>query len=107
MRALATAILLVAGVGLEAVACVGLVAFRSTYDRLHCVAPAGYGALLVACAVVVRESFSLIGDKALASAVLLVLSGTVLVHSTARMARIRAHGDWRIQPGEDVEVNER
>jgi multisubunit Na+/H+ antiporter MnhG subunit len=88
-------VLLVAGCSLQVLAVLGLVVMRSTLDRLHYVGMAGYGALLVAVAIVVRQSFSLIGDKALATGVLLVGVGAVLVHQTARSLRIREHGEWR------------
>ena len=88
-------VLLVAGCSLEVLAVLGLLVMRNTYDRLHYVGLAGYGALLTATAIVVRESFSLLGDKALLSGVVLVAFGPVLAHTTARSLRIREHGDWR------------
>jgi multisubunit Na+/H+ antiporter MnhG subunit len=91
----AASVLLVAGVVLELFAVLGLVAMRDVFDRLHYVGLAGYGALLIAVAVLVRESFSLIGDKALATGALLVLVGPLLVHTTARSFRTRQRGDWR------------
>jgi multisubunit Na+/H+ antiporter MnhG subunit len=72
-----------------------LAALRNAYDRLHCLGLASYGAFLVACAILVRESFSLIGDKALLTGLVLVLFGPLLAHTTARSLRIREHGDWR------------
>jgi multicomponent Na+:H+ antiporter subunit G len=106
-RELPVAILLVAGVTLMLLSCVGLLAMRSTLDRLHYMGPATLGALLVSIAIVVEESFSLIGNKALAVGVFLMVSGAVLTHVTARAARAHELGDWRIQPDEDVEVKER
>ena len=50
---------------------------------------------LIAVAVLVRESFSLIGDKALLVGVVLVLAGPVLVQTTVRSLLIRELGDWR------------
>ncbi|HEX5194981.1 MAG TPA: monovalent cation/H(+) antiporter subunit G [Solirubrobacteraceae bacterium] len=88
-------VLLCCGAGLELVAVAGLCAMRDVYDRLHYVGLAGFGALLVAVAIVVRESFSLIGDKALLVGVILVAAGPVLVQSTTRSLLIREHGDWR------------
>ena len=88
---------------LELFAVIGLVVMRDVYDRLHYVGLAGYGALLVAVAILARESFSLIGDKALATGVLLVLIGPVVVHTTARSFRTRERGDWR----EGIEQNGR
>lgn len=103
-HALAT-VLLVAGAALELVAVLGLSVMRDVYDRLHYVGLAGYGGLLIAVAILVRESFSLIGDKALATGVVLVLIGPVLVHTTARSFRARERGDWRagIEPEDDAE----
>ena len=94
-RAVAAAVLLIGGGALEVLAVVGTIAMRDAYDRLHYVGLAGFGALLVGVAIVVRESFSLIGDKSLLVGVLLVLAGPVLVHTTARSFRIRELGDWR------------
>jgi multisubunit Na+/H+ antiporter MnhG subunit len=68
---------------------------RDALDRIHYVGLAGYGALLVGVAIVVRESFSLIGDKALLCGAVLVVLGPILIHTTARSLRIREHGDWR------------
>jgi monovalent cation/proton antiporter MnhG/PhaG subunit len=88
-------VLLIAGVALEVLAVIGVVAMRDVYDRLHFVGLAGYGTLLVGVAILVRASFSLLGDKALAIGVLIVLFGPVLVHTTARSFRTRQRGDWR------------
>jgi multisubunit Na+/H+ antiporter MnhG subunit len=87
--------LLIAGGALELLAVIGVCAMRDVYDRLHYVGLAGFGALLIGIAIVVRESFSLIGDKALLVGVILVASGPVLVQTTMRSFRIRERGDWR------------
>jgi len=94
-RTAAASAFLVAGAGLELLATLGLCALRDAYDRLHCVALAGLGAPLIAIAIVFRESFSLIGDKALLVGAMLLLSGPVLVHATLRSLLIRERGDWR------------
>ena len=83
------------GAGVELIAVVGMCAARDAYDRLHYVGLAGFGALLVAVAIVVRESFSLIGDNALLVGVILVATGSVLAQSTVRSLLIRERGDWR------------
>jgi monovalent cation/proton antiporter MnhG/PhaG subunit len=93
-RVIAT-ILLIAGVGIELLAVIGVAAMRDVYDRLHYVGLAGFGALLVGISILVRESWSLIGDKALATGLLLVLLSPVMVHATARSFRNRELGDWR------------
>jgi len=96
-------VLLFAGLVLALFAVLGMCVMRNVYDRLHYVGLAGYGALLIAIAILVRESFSLIGDKALATGVLLIAVGPVLVHTTARSLRIRERGDWRGEPEREVE----
>lgn len=95
MRTAAVAVLLWCGVGLQCFAVLGVCAMRDVFDRLHFVSLAGFGALLIACSIFVRESFSLIGDKALLTSVVLVATSPVLVHATARSLRIRLLGDWR------------
>lgn len=88
-------VLLALGVLIELFAVLGMVVMRDAFDRLHYVGLAGYGALLIAIAILVRESWSLIGDKALATGAVLLLVGPVLVHTTARSFRTRKRGDWR------------
>jgi multisubunit Na+/H+ antiporter MnhG subunit len=96
-------VLLIAGVALEVFAVLGLIVMRNVYDRLHYVGLAGYGALLIGIAILVRESFSLIGDKALATGLVLVLIGPILVHTTVRSLRTREAGDWSEGIEEKVE----
>ncbi len=90
-------VLLVAGVGIELVAVLGMCVMHEVYDRLHYVGLVSYGAVLIAIAVVFRESFSLIGDKALLVGGILVFTGPVLAHTTIRSMLIRERGDWREQ----------
>ncbi len=99
-RAVVAVVLLIAGGVLELIAVLGLCLMRNVYDRLHYVGLAGFGGFLVAVAVLVRESFSLIGDKALLVGIVLVLAGPVLVQSTARSLLIRELGDWRAKTRE-------
>lgn len=94
-RHVIASVLLVSGATLEVLAAVGVTAMRNVFDRLHYVGLASFGALLIGAAIVLRESFSLIGDKALATGVLVVLLSPVLVHTTARSLRTRERGDWR------------
>lgn len=102
-RAVVAVVLLIAGGLLELIAVLGLCVMRDAYDRLHYVGVAGFGALLIAAAIIVRESFSLIGDKALLVGLVLVLAGPVLVQSTARSLLIRELGDWRTKARERAE----
>jgi monovalent cation/proton antiporter MnhG/PhaG subunit len=100
---LAASILLIVGVALELFAVLGVVVMRDAFDRLHYVGLAGYGALLIGVAILVRESWSLIGDKSLATGALLMLIGPVLVHATVRSFRTRERGDWREGIEDEVE----
>jgi multicomponent Na+:H+ antiporter subunit G len=100
---LVATILLVAGVALQLFAVLGMVVMRNAFDRLHYVGLAGYGGLLIAVAILVRESWSLIGDKALLTGALLLLIGPVLVHATMRSLRTRERGDWREGIEDEVE----
>ena len=106
-RAVAAVVLLIAGGSIELLAVLGLCAMRDVYDRVHYVGLSGIGGLLIGVAIVVRESFSLIGNKTLLIAFFLIVSGPVLVHATARAARIRESGEWSIKEGERVKVVER
>ena len=72
----------------------GLLAMQSVFDRLHYASASGWGAGLIALAILVHTSFSLIADKALATALVLIVCGPVLGHVTARAIRIRERGAW-------------
>jgi monovalent cation/proton antiporter MnhG/PhaG subunit len=100
VRDLAEYVLLVLGVGIQVLSAVGVLVMRDAYDRLHYVGSAGVGGALVAVAVTVRESFSLIGNKALLIAFFFLVTGPVLVHATARAARVREHGGWAVKESE-------
>jgi multisubunit Na+/H+ antiporter MnhG subunit len=99
-RAVVAVILLITGGLLELVAVLGAGVMRDAYDRLHYPGLAGFGAFLMCLAVLVRESFSLIGDKALLVGVMLVLSGPILTQTTVRSLLIREFGDWRAKARE-------
>jgi monovalent cation/proton antiporter MnhG/PhaG subunit len=105
VRDVVVAILLVAGVGCILLSCAGVLVMRGVYDRLHFTSASTLGAAAIAVAVTVRESFSLIGNKALLLAAFFLVSSPVLVHLTARAARIREHGAWRLRP-EELDVEE-
>jgi multicomponent Na+:H+ antiporter subunit G len=87
-----------AGVLVLLMCALGVLAMRSAYDRLHYASAAGWGAALIAAAILVRESLSLIADKALLTAAILVVCGPVLSHATARAGRIRERGTWNPGP---------
>lgn len=98
MRGVIVDVLLFAGVALLLLCALGVLVMSSAYAKLHYASATGWGALLVALAIVVRESLSLIGDKALLTAMALVVCGPVLSHVTARAGRIRERGAWNPQP---------
>ena len=100
---IAVTVLLIAGVTLQLFAVLGMVVMRNVFDRLHYVGLAGYGALLIGISILVRESWSLIGNKALATGAVLVFVGPVLVHTTARSLLTRERGDWREAIEREVE----
>ena len=93
-------VLLFAGVGVLAICVLGVVVMRDALDRLHCASAAGFGVPLIALAVLVQESFSLIANKALAIALILLVANPVLAHATARTIRVRRYGDWGARPEE-------
>ena len=105
-REIIAVVLLGLGVGIELVACLGVLVMRGVYDRLHFNGPAIVGALAIGAAVVVQESFSLIGNKAVALAIFVLVTSPLLAHATGRAARLRERGDWRLGSDEDVEVEE-
>lgn len=76
--------LLVAGTAVALLACVGVLLMDDALDRLHFVGALTAAALLVGAAVLVRESFSLIGDRAVIVAVLVLVTNPVLTHATGR-----------------------
>jgi len=84
MRSAIAWTLLGAGAALQLFAVLGVVLMRDTLDRLHYLAPASLAGALIAAAIVVRESFSLIGIWALLLAAFLLFTGPVLAHVTGR-----------------------
>jgi multisubunit Na+/H+ antiporter MnhG subunit len=107
LREVAAYALLAAGVLLELIAVLGICVMRDTLDRLHCVSLSSWGALLIGIAILVQQSFSLLGDKALLAGFLAVLLSPVVIHTTARSFRIRTHGDWRGLKGYRVQEPKR
>ena len=106
-RQVVALLLLIGGGALELLAVLGMCVMRDVYDRLHYVGLAGLGAFVIAIAIVFRESFSLIGDKALLVGVMLVTAGPILVQTTVRSFLIREHGDWRARAAEAPEEDGR
>ena len=94
-------VLLAAGVALAVAGSAGVLLMASPLDRLHYVTPVSVvSAVVVAAAVVVKESFDARGLKAILVAVTLLFLGPVLTQATARAARVEQHGGWRLEAGE-------
>lgn len=89
--------LLIFGVGVEALCCVGLLVLRDTFARIHMLGPATIlGATSIAAAVVVNEALSQGGIKAILIAVVLLLAGPLLTHVTGRAAYLRRYGNLHV-----------
>jgi multicomponent Na+:H+ antiporter subunit G len=84
MRDVAVTVLLAAGTLTALLACAGVLVMDDALDRLHFVGALTAAALLIGAAVLVRESFSLIGDRAIIVGVLVLVTNPVLTHATAR-----------------------
>jgi multisubunit Na+/H+ antiporter MnhG subunit len=84
VRSLIAWALLGAGGALQLFAVLGVVLLRDALDRVHYLGPASLATALIAAAVVVRESFSLIGVSALLLAGFVLFTGPLLAHVTGR-----------------------
>ena len=90
VASIAVAVLLAVGVAIVLGCCVGVLVMEDAYGKLHYLGPAAIVApLVIASAVVVRESFSQAGIKSLLTAGLLIIASPVLSHATARALYIR------------------
>lgn len=95
-----TLVLVALGVGFLLTSVLGVLAPGDAYDRLHFSAPGAiFGPLLIGLAVVLDFGFfSQAGLKTMLTILLIVGLNPVLVHSTARAARIRERGDLDYDP---------
>jgi multisubunit Na+/H+ antiporter MnhG subunit len=94
--------LLVLGVGAQLLACAGMAAMRNPFDRLHYTGPSLLAAVALAGAVLVREGFSLVADKGLMLAAVVVVTSPVIVQAIGRAERVRDRGSLDAA-GSDVE----
>ena len=100
-RELVVLVLLAFGVGVTLLSCLGVLVMRDPYDRLHYTAPATtVDPVAIAAAVVLEERLSAAGIKAVLIALVLLVTNPVLTHATARAARIRQFGEWRVREEE-------
>ena len=97
----AVALLLAIGVGSALMGALGLLTTRDPYDQLHFTGPATViGPVAIAAAVLVEEPLSSAGIKAVIVALIMVATGPILLHATARAARVRERGRWVLTPEE-------
>jgi monovalent cation/proton antiporter MnhG/PhaG subunit len=97
----AVAVLLAVGVASALMGALGLLATRDPYDQLHFTGPATViGPVALAAAVLVEEPLSSAGIKAVLIALIMLGTGPILLHATARAARIRERGRWVVLPEE-------
>jgi hypothetical protein len=99
VRTWAEAALAGPGVALLLFACVSSLVLRVALDRVHLLAPASVGAVLVAAAAVVRGPLITLGVRGLLLAVLLGAGSPLVAVATARAVRVRDHGAWQRRPG--------
>ena len=92
------------GVGLGLVATLGVVVMRDWQDRVHYAGLSALGASCIGVAVLVRESFSVIGDKALVTAVVMLVASPIANHVIMRSGRTRSLGDWRRNVDEEIQA---
>jgi multisubunit Na+/H+ antiporter MnhG subunit len=102
VRDAAVVVLLFAGVVLEVLACIGVGAMRGPLDRLHFTGVSMLAAVAIAAAILVREGFSLIADKGLFVAAIVLVTSPVVVQVVARSARVVDRGGLDVH-GSDVE----
>ena len=88
MREVIAAVLLFTGLALELAAALGVAAMRGVLQRVHYTGLAMVGAIPIAAAVVVRESFSLASLGPLLLVAYLLISAPVLAHVTVRAAGV-------------------
>jgi len=101
IQEIGVAALLFAGVGIALVCCVGIWVMPDTYDQLHFAGPATTVApVAITGAVILEESLSQAGVKAVLVAVVMGVTGPALTHATGRAARIREHGHFAALPEE-------
>jgi monovalent cation/proton antiporter MnhG/PhaG subunit len=100
----AVGVLLVIGVAAEVVCCVGVLVMDDVFDRIHYAgASTTVGPLAIAAAMVVQETLSTAGIKAILVALTLLITNPVVSQATARAARVRQFGHWVVLDDELAE----
>ena len=104
LRDIVIALLLCGAVAVELACALALFVVKDSFDRLHFLGPAAtLGPVLVVSALVVENALSTNGVKAILAGGLLLLTGPIVTHATARAARVRQFGHWEPLPFEEVD----
>jgi len=90
VRDAVAAALMLAGVGVQALCCIGVARMRTPLARLHFASPAGVPALLVAAALLLREGLTQVSGRGIMLAALIAVSSPVLAHATGRAVHRRS-----------------
>ena len=90
MRDLVAAALMLAGVAVQALCCIGVARMRTPLARLHFASPAGVPAVLISAALLLREGVTQVSGRGLMLAALLAVSSPVLAHATGRAIHRRS-----------------
>jgi multicomponent Na+:H+ antiporter subunit G len=94
-------VLLALGVTAQLACCVGVLAMRTTFDRLHYAAAGStVGPFCILAALLVREQLAAQGLQASAAVALVFLSGPIATHAIARAARRLDYGGVDALPEE-------
>jgi multisubunit Na+/H+ antiporter MnhG subunit len=95
-REIAADVLLGLAVLVVLASCVGLLAMRGVYRKIHFLTPVALVApFLVAAAIGVRMGLRENTAESWLALAFLLIAGPFLTHGTLRAARIREKGDWR------------
>jgi multisubunit Na+/H+ antiporter MnhG subunit len=84
MAAAIAAVLMGAGVAVQALCCVGVLRMRTALGALHYTGPGGVAAVLVAAGLLVREGLSQASGRGLMVAALIFVANPVLAHVSGR-----------------------
>lgn len=94
--------LLAFGIVVELLCCLGLLAMRTTFARIHFLGPSTIlGATSIAAAIVVKEALAQAGIKAMLIAATLLAASPLLSHVTGRAAYLRRYGSAHIPEVEE------
>jgi multicomponent Na+:H+ antiporter subunit G len=82
--------LLVLGLAIVLMSCLGVAVMPTAYDKLHFTGPAAtLGVLAVGGSIVVRDGLGQAGIKTILCVVILALASPVVAHATARAIHVR------------------